>query len=260
LKVTHCDLFFADAAVLIEGPAERILVPHFVRYQDEFRELSECYITWLEITGSHAHRLRELIEHLALNTLIITDLDATDPEGRAVVPARAVGQLSRNETLKSWCPAVASIDELFAKSPVEKIKEYPDLKFAVRAAYQSPVNVQFKSHTEEALANTLEDSLLFQNVLLFTNLEGKGLIRKFRNAITESGTIAELSTAVSKALKDGGKAELALDLLEIEDAGSLKPPEYIREGLLWLLSQLRQHQEELGLPVVAERAPARVAA
>ena len=27
LKATHCDLFFADAAILVEGPAERILVP-----------------------------------------------------------------------------------------------------------------------------------------------------------------------------------------------------------------------------------------
>ncbi|MCM8885642.1 MAG: AAA family ATPase [Candidatus Thiodiazotropha sp.] len=32
LKATHCDLFFADAAILVEGQAERILVPHFIRY------------------------------------------------------------------------------------------------------------------------------------------------------------------------------------------------------------------------------------
>ena len=70
VKVTHCDLFFADAAVLIEGPAERILTPHFVREHAEFKDLRECYITWLEIGGSHAHRLRGLIECLALPTLI----------------------------------------------------------------------------------------------------------------------------------------------------------------------------------------------
>ena len=38
LRVTHCDLFFADAAVLIEGPAERILVPNFVNYHPEFEK------------------------------------------------------------------------------------------------------------------------------------------------------------------------------------------------------------------------------
>jgi hypothetical protein len=49
------------------------------------------------------------------------------------------------------------------------------------------------------------------------------------------------------ALKGGGKAEFALDLLEIEDPLSLKPPAYIREGLLWLADQLEHKQVELGL-------------
>ena len=31
LRTTHCDLFFADAAILVEGSAERMLIPHFVR-------------------------------------------------------------------------------------------------------------------------------------------------------------------------------------------------------------------------------------
>lgn len=74
LKATHCDLFFADGAVFVEGPAERILVPHFVRERHKYEYLRRCYITWLEIGGSHAHRLRKLVEHLGLNTLIITDL------------------------------------------------------------------------------------------------------------------------------------------------------------------------------------------
>src|SRR5690606_16682512 len=46
LRVTHCDLLFADAAVFIEGPAERILIPHFVNERSEFAKLSESYITW----------------------------------------------------------------------------------------------------------------------------------------------------------------------------------------------------------------------
>ena len=94
LKTTHCDLFFADAAILVEGPAERMLVPLFIR--ESFPKLNESYITVLEIGGSHAHRLRPLIEHLGLTTLIITDLDAIDPNDnrKAVQPCREKGQLS----------------------------------------------------------------------------------------------------------------------------------------------------------------------
>ncbi len=32
IRSTDCDLFFADAAILVEGSAERMLVPHFIRY------------------------------------------------------------------------------------------------------------------------------------------------------------------------------------------------------------------------------------
>jgi len=247
LKVTHCDLFFADASVLIEGPAERILVPHFVREHEEFKDLAECYVAWLEIGGSHAHRLKSLIENLGLTTLIITDLDAGDESGGAAVPRPGGNQRSRNETLKTWCPAAELLDELVSKSAEDKVKAYPDLDFAVRVAYQCPVTVTLKGKSDEALPNTLEDALVFQNIALFKDLEGKGLLAKFRKAIDDSGTHGELAVALSKALKDGGKAELALDLLEIEDAKALIPPQYIREGLLWLMDQLRSRQERLGL-------------
>ena len=31
LQSTHCDLFFADAVILVEGSAENMLLPHFIR-------------------------------------------------------------------------------------------------------------------------------------------------------------------------------------------------------------------------------------
>ncbi len=256
LKVTHCDLFFADAAVLIEGPAERILVPHFVRSHAEFSDLSECYITWLEIGGSHAHRLKNLIEYLGLTTLIITDLDAVDSDGKATQPKRDCSQTSRNETLKSWCPATDVLDDLIDMPEADKAMTYEKEHFAIRVAYQCPITATFKGASVEALANTLEDALVFQNIEFFADQEGKGLIAKFKAAIETSDTVIELGEQMLADLKGGNKAELALDLLEIEDPSTLRPPAYIRDGLLWLASQLRQNQEELGLPVPALAAGA----
>ena len=31
LQTTHCDLFFADGVILVEGSAEHMLLPHFIR-------------------------------------------------------------------------------------------------------------------------------------------------------------------------------------------------------------------------------------
>lgn len=247
LKVTHCDLLFADAAIFIEGPAERILVPHFVNEHPEFAKLSESYITWLEIGGSHAHRMKSLVEKIGLTTLVITDLDSCDADGKAAVPVRGQNYTTRNQTLRSWCPAATQLDELLDKPEGEKVKTYENERFAVRVAYQSPVQIDFKGNAAEALAYTLEDAIVYENLALFAGLDGTGLIAKFRAAIAESENCAALAAALKEHLKGGSKAEFALDLLELENPIALAPPTYIRLGLVWLAQQLERKQLELGI-------------
>ncbi|MGK7866352.1 ATP-dependent nuclease [Falsiroseomonas sp. E2-1-a20] len=74
LKLTHCDLFFADAAVLVEGNVERILLPQMIAKAAP--RLQSTYLTLLEIGGAFGHKFKALIEFLGLTTLIITDLDS----------------------------------------------------------------------------------------------------------------------------------------------------------------------------------------
>jgi len=252
LKATHCDLFFADGAILVEGPAERILIPHLVRERAEYEYLRRCYITWLEIGGSHAHRLKPLLEHLGLTALVVTDIDAKDGKsGAAVPPKRNSGQKARNETLKSWIPADDSLDALLDKTGVDLVKE--DLSgYAIRVAYQQPIQLGFKSKPPiEALANTFEDALLYENTGLFAELDGHGLIAKFREALADSADLDALTAAAHAALKTGNKAELALDLLYSDKIATLKVPAYIHDGLVWLATQLkRKEQDTIGKTVV----------
>ncbi|OOG65631.1 ATP-dependent endonuclease [Rhodanobacter sp. B04] len=260
LRVTHCDLFFADAAVLIEGPAERILVPNFVNYYPEFEKLSESYITWLEIGGSHAHKLRSLIEKIGLTTLVITDIDSCNAAGASAPPVRGAGCTTRNTTLRTWWPVINDLDPLLDRPESEKVKVHADENFSLRVAYQSPIQATFKGATAEALSYTLEDAIVMANLGLFETLPGTGLIAKFRNAITASADLNALSGALMTALEGGGKAEFALDLLEIEAPLSLTPPSYIREGLLWLAAQLEHKQVELGLAQMVGEEGAEAAA
>ena len=74
LKLTHCDLFFADAAVLVEGNVERILLPQMIAKAAP--RLQSTYLTLLEIGGAFGHKFKALIEFLGLTTLIVTDLDS----------------------------------------------------------------------------------------------------------------------------------------------------------------------------------------
>jgi predicted ATP-dependent endonuclease of OLD family len=74
LKITHCDLFFADAAILVEGNVERLLMPLFI--ESAAPRLTESYLTVLEVGGAYAYRFKSLIEFLGITCLVITDIDS----------------------------------------------------------------------------------------------------------------------------------------------------------------------------------------
>jgi len=253
LRAQHCDLFFADAAILVEGPAEKMLVPNFIRHYHPY--LTQCYVTMLEINGSHAHRLKPLIEALGLLTLVISDLDAGEKTKNGVasrLPARKAGQITSNATLKQWAPQIENVDELLAAPNDKKILEGDQL-FAVRVAYQTPVSITNAAGTgtEEALPSTFEDSLAFENLKFFSKLDGNGLVKKFATAINSHKGAEAIGQELFKALDEGKKAEFALDVIWSNDFNNVKCPRYIGEGLEWLEGRLRTKQVDvLPVPIV----------
>jgi predicted ATP-dependent endonuclease of OLD family len=253
LKTTHCDLFFADAAILVEGPAERMLIPHFVRHH--YPELDKSYISLLEIGGSHAHRLRPLIESLGLLTLVVTDLDAIGENGTSkVVPRRNQRYRTGNDTLKRWVPEETNLDELLDLSDDKKQSEDE----TVRVAYQCPVNVEHKEVEEkqEAIPSTFEDALVLTNMSLFKDMNNAtGLIKKLSDSLNES-TLDETCQTMFEALKTGKKAEMALELLYITDPDELNPPAYIVEGLQWLQKKLDVREQDFLKPKTSETGDA----
>lgn len=91
LKLAHCDLFFADGAVLVEGNVERLLLPQMIA--NAAPRLQSTYLTVLEIGGAFGYRFKTLIEFLGLTTLIITDLDSVfGPLGQDGDGAAPAGQ------------------------------------------------------------------------------------------------------------------------------------------------------------------------
>lgn len=231
LKTTHCDLFFADAVILVEGPAERMLIPYFIKNHHE--QLNSRYISLLEIGGSHAHKLRPLIEDLGLPTLVITDIDSikSDTQGK-VLPERSKGYRTGNNTLKNWLPQKKLLDDLL---DLKENKKMSDNKL-IRVAYQEPINIKYNDEECEVIPYTFEDALVFSNQSIFSELSSStGLLKKMYNALN-SESVLEASTKIFEALKDGKKAEMALELFYLED--TISTPQYIADGLEWLKSKL----------------------
>ncbi len=231
LRTTHCDLFFADAAILVEGSAERMLVPHFIR--TKFPKLDQRYISVLEIGGAHAHRLRPLLETLGLLSLIITDVDAVQASGASkTLPERGKGHRTRNSTLRDWVPMKESLDDLLdlpadAKQTANRL---------VRVAYQCPITVMYKEGEAEgeAIPCTFEDALALTNLKLLRGYSSPtGLLGKLKTALGKP-TLADACKDMFTNMEKGSKAEMALELLYLSEPSEVLPPVYIADGLKWL--------------------------
>jgi predicted ATP-dependent endonuclease of OLD family len=241
LKTTHCDLFFADAAILIEGQAERILLPFFIR--QEFSQLTSSYISLLEIGGSHAHRLKPLIEDLGIITLVVTDIDSVDPNQNKskVIPEIGTGFVTINSTLKTWAPSKELIDQLINANESDK----QTVNGLIRAAYQHAVDIEFEQKTTQVIPYTFEEALVLENMEFFKTLKGNNYIKKFSTALAKQ-SLKECLNCMFETIKSDGKAQFALDLLLL-DTSKLKTPKYIFDGLTWLTETLSKNSNHLNV-------------
>ncbi|MEM0928040.1 MAG: AAA family ATPase [Pseudomonadota bacterium] len=241
LKTTHCDLFFADGIILLEGAAERILIPHFIRQHHE--DLAARYISLLEVGGSHAHRLKPLIDVLSIPTLIISDLDAMDPSNqtRSVRPQTSKGYETANTVLKTWIPGKTGVDDLLKEAAVP---EQAGTGLGVMGiAYQRTIDVTYPDGTarKTLIPSTFEDALALTNLSLIAALKGDTMTNKFAKIVT-NGTDAEaVAQGLYERLRDHPqKAAFALDVLSSDQFEKFVPPSYITEGLSWLEGQLKK--------------------
>ncbi len=249
LRTTHCDLFFADAAILVEGSAERMLIPHFIR--TGFPKLNQSYISLLEIGGAHAHRLKPLLDTLGLLALVITDVDCIQKSSASkAFPERGKGYRTGNATLKTWVPKKEALDDLLDLSDAEKETE----DHLVRAAYQCPISVEYKEGEgeEEAIPYTFEDSLALTNLELFRGYDDPiGLLRKLKAALGKDA-LEDARKEMFANLEKGSKGEMALELLYLTEPEKVDPPAYIADGLKWLQGALDARKVKAVVPLSAE--------
>ena len=76
--INTCDMFFADKVILIEGVAERILMPTFFKLLDNESDNKICtqHITIFEVGGTYAYIFQDLLRFLSIKNLTITDIDS----------------------------------------------------------------------------------------------------------------------------------------------------------------------------------------
>ncbi len=218
IRLTHCDLFFADKAIFVEGQVERLLLPMMIENCAKkvgFEHFTSQYVSISEVGGAYAHKFKPLIDFLGIPTLIVTDFDSVD--GNSEKCPVATGNGTSNACLREWLPKRTTTTDLTKATDDDKTQG------RIRVAYQ----VAEGGHC----GRSFEEAFIYANVPWLTAHHAK---------------LNATSGAVSKAVKIGlpaegynlsgklGKVDFALDL--IAEPG-WNTPKYIQDGLEWLAKE-----------------------
>ncbi|MDO8272428.1 MAG: ATP-dependent endonuclease [Gammaproteobacteria bacterium] len=235
LKLTHCDLFFADAAILVEGTVEKLLLPRMI--ERAAPGLRNKYLTILEVGGAYAHRFLGLMHFLNIPHLIITDLDSVEAGGtREVCIANAPGALTANGTLK----AIFNLRDVAALSLL-RFEQKVNVDEVRCVVFQTESNVEDEGSNMAMKARTLEEAFVFDNFPIFRNSH-------IKLGVTLPNDLQEAYECIHKRIKSSAfkKTEFALDILSSTDEWNT--PSYIAEGLIWLESTLNRVAPVIAVP------------
>ena len=237
LTLTHCDLMFADAAILIEGAAERILLPAMV---EDVPRLRSAYLTILEVGGAYAHIFAELLAFLHIPYLVITDIDSvkTPHEGARMTACCAAdeGAVTSNGALKSFFAGKNSVAALSALTQDQQSQANGNRY----VAFQKPIEIQFHNALVTVHGRTLEEAMIYENLGwcqddgIFSDV----LLPEDPNMLNQ-----EIFEHVKRSTFK--KVEFALRILSKDD---WEPPTYIKEGLIWLERRLDQQAQTAEQP------------
>jgi hypothetical protein len=252
MKLTHCDLFFADAAILVEGSVEKTLMPLMIEHDATAKGLQSAYVSVLEIGGAFAHKFRKLLQFIGIPTLIITDLDSVRPPahppagnggevddesedatGVTCSPLEK-GAITANMMLRDWLPGKATISELIKATPEQRTTApTDDSPSGIRVAYQKPFPLSEGGENAECLGRTFEEAFGIENFAFCQDPRHKTLGLKSKGT-----TLSEKVEAMCRRVRNGTlrKTDFALGLIR-ENAEDWVVPSYIQEGLVWLMKE-----------------------
>lgn len=219
MKLSYCDLYFCDKAILVEGASERLLLPNMIekcKAKGYFSQapipLTNQYYTIIEVGGAYAHNFFDLVDFLEIPTLIITDVDFVNSDKKRCQKEKA--ERSSNATINRWCKRKFHISE---KVLIDKVYE---LEKDEQYRIEDMRRIEFQHEECNFHPRSLEEAI--QNV---------------NRSLFEKSNDEKLDFS-KESIK---KTDFALSLLMDDKNRDYEIPSYIREGLVWLNNQTREN-------------------
>lgn len=243
LDVTRSDMLFADKVILVEGIAERLLLPYFMEkcgyaYEDE-------HVSIVEIGGKHFEHFVELFNGNALKkkVLCITDKDFN-----------WINEDGKFNTLESYLKDkpthIEKLQERFTFDEFKIITQdcggrtFEDELFLANCENIHTATELLKMALPESLQTIINscklDATKWEGQLSSIDGRSKHIIESYINSFNNSVQkknkfyknllFAEIFLHYAK----NKKGDMALSILTEAESLSLNVPSYIKEGIEWL--------------------------
>lgn len=216
LTLSRCDLYFCDKAILVEGAAERLLMPDMIKkcdkqgkFGNDRPNLTSQYCSIIEVGGAYAHKFLNFVNFLEIPTLILTDIDFVDSGNNKCLRKKAVN--TSNATIKSWGHDVLKV------AITKKIDLKDILGLSDEQKTNGLVHIEFQREENGTYPRSLEEAIM--------------------NVNREYYEISKDETDIEFDEKDEKKTDFALDLILGDISECYQVPLYIEKGLVWLNSQ-----------------------
>lgn len=217
MTISRCDLYFCDKAILVEGAAERLLIPDMINkcdqnglFNSKTPTLASQYCSIIEVGGAYAHRFFDFIDFLGIPTLILTDIDFVTRYGTTCMKDKA--KRTSNATIMKWCRDKLNIPLSTSVKIEDVYKLISDDKLTNGFRH-----IEFQKEENEYHARSLEEAIMNVN---------RGLYG-----------ISNSDNAFSFDSKSQKKTNFSLQLLTSENYSGYQVPSYIVDGLIWLNNQ-----------------------
>ena len=222
-------LFFADAAIFVEGISEYVLLQ---QYMSEHDLLKQKYVTLNLVNGAFAQVYHPLISALHIPVLIITDIDfKREKQERKDRIQMTEAALSNRETTNT---ALAEYYGTKIASQIVKSNYFQERNLMV-TCQKAEIQGYYATSFEEALILTNSNNEVIKQVI-------KELKPQVYQECMEDGGLAEHSYRIQRSLaqdKSDFANRLVYDIIiGTNDAKEIKLPQYIIDGIDFVVRRL----------------------
>lgn len=143
------DIIFADKIILYEGDTERMLIKDVLKKDKEYEDLSNQYLSFVQVGGAYAYNYRDIIDFLEIKAVLITDIDYNKV---AKTKETILSSTTTNETIKKFAMEMVSIEQV----TVEDLYKWKDDSSSIVI---NTIYLAFQGKND-GMARTLEEAML----------------------------------------------------------------------------------------------------